>query len=280
MSFRKRPRSNHGALHAHANLQTDANLQTHAEQQKSLLRSRGIVAVAAVLLALPACRLEAHPGEGDRAANRSANLADVTAADVTAPANAAANTTPDDTAFNDTASDKKTANPPTAAQPAAIISEIYADDTEPPSAAPGTSAPDAAGPVGALPLLGIARGEKAPVKPCFLIVPGLCSAAKNKPIVAVTAIQTAALIADGVTTRQYLSRGYVEVDPFTRVLLGRKPTWARMAPLGTLQVFAGMWLAERMETSRHLWVRRLWWLPQVAGIVGNAAATANNVALR
>jgi len=237
-----------------------------------LLRSRAIVAVAAVLLALPACRLAAHPGEAHpreegRSAKSSANLADGTAADATSPSNAA----PDE---------GNTGNQPTVARPPATNSEIDADDTEPPSAARVSPTPGAFEPVGALPLLSIARGEYAPLKPCFLVVPGLCAAAKNKPIVAVAAIQTAVLIADGVTTRQYLTRGYVEVDPFTRVLLGRKPTWARMAPLGTLQVFAGMWLAERMETSRHGWIRRLWWLPQVVGIAANTSATANNVRLR
>jgi hypothetical protein len=93
-------------------------------------------------------------------------------------------------------------------------------------------------------------------------------------------MQTAALVSDGVSTRQFLRRGYVEIDPVARIFIGRKPTWARMAPLGAVQVVAGMWLAEQMASSRHDWVRRLWWLPQVIGIAGNAASSAHNVALR
>jgi hypothetical protein len=115
---------------------------------------------------------------------------------------------------------------------------------------------------------------------CVLLERSLCGALKNKPIVILGAIQTVALISDGVTTRQYLQRGYVEVDPLTRALLGRTPTWGRMAPLGAVQVVAGMWLAERMSKSQHVWVRRLWWLPQTIGIAGNIAATAHNLTLR
>ena len=115
---------------------------------------------------------------------------------------------------------------------------------------------------------------------CVLLERNLCGALKNRPIVLLGAIQTVALISDGVTTRQYLQRGYVEVDPLTRALLGRTPTWGRMAPLGAVQVVAGMWLAERMAKSQHVWVRRLWWLPQTIGIAGNIAASAHNVTLR
>jgi len=115
---------------------------------------------------------------------------------------------------------------------------------------------------------------------CVLLERNLCGALKNRPIVILGTIQSGALISDGVTTRQYLQRGYVEVDPLTRVLLGRTPTWGRMAPLGAIQVFAGMWLAERMAKSQRVWVRRFWWLPQTIGIAGNIAATAHNVTLR
>ena len=114
---------------------------------------------------------------------------------------------------------------------------------------------------------------------CVLFPESLCRAAQNRPLLSLAAVQTAALISDGVTTRQYLSRGYVEVDPVARLLIGRKPTWGRMLPLGAVQVFAGAWLGEEMAMSRHPWVRRFWWLPQAIGIAANAAASAHNVAL-
>jgi hypothetical protein len=115
---------------------------------------------------------------------------------------------------------------------------------------------------------------------CILFNQSLCGAMKNKPVVALAMLQTAALISDGITTRQYLDRGYVEVDPLTKILIGSKPTWARMAPLGMVQVFAGMWMAQQMASSQHVWVRRFRWLPQIAGIAANAAAAAHNVTLR
>lgn len=115
---------------------------------------------------------------------------------------------------------------------------------------------------------------------CVLLERSLCGALRNRPVVLLGAIQTGALISDGVTTRQYLQRGYVEVDPITRALLGRTPTWGRMAPLGAIQVLTGMWLAERMARSQHVWVKRFWWLPQTLGIAGNIAASAHNLTLR
>jgi hypothetical protein len=123
-------------------------------------------------------------------------------------------------------------------------------------------------------------GDPTPPGRCVLLEKNLCGALKNRPIVLLGAIQTGALISDGVTTRQYLHRGYVEVDPLTRALLGRTPTWGRMAPLGAVQVVAGMWLAERMAKSQHVWVRRFRWLPQTIGIAGNVAASAHNTTLR
>ena len=122
-------------------------------------------------------------------------------------------------------------------------------------------------------------GDPALSAKCFLIPRGFCRAVKNKPIVLLGAVQTAALISDGVTTRQFLSRGYTEVEPVARILLGSTPTWSRMAPIGAVQVFAGMWLAERMATSQHVWIRRFWWLPQMMGTAGNLAATGHNIAL-
>ena len=122
-------------------------------------------------------------------------------------------------------------------------------------------------------------GEPTRPGKCVLLEKNLCGAVKNRPVVLLGALQTGALISDGVTTRQYLHRGYVEVDPLTRAFLGRTPTWSRMAPLGAVQVIAGMWLAERMSKSQHVWVRRLWWLPQTIGIAGNVAASAHNTTL-
>jgi hypothetical protein len=123
-------------------------------------------------------------------------------------------------------------------------------------------------------------GASLPPKPCFLRSQNFCRALKDRRVVLLGGLQTAALISDGVSTRQFLNHGYREVDPVAKILIGSKPSWARMAPVGAAQVFVGMWLGEHMATSRHTWVRRFWWLPQALGIAGNVAATVHNLPLR
>jgi len=116
---------------------------------------------------------------------------------------------------------------------------------------------------------------------CILLSASLCHARSDKPVMALTLTQSAALVADGTTTRQRVGLGYTESDPFTRIFLGARPTWARMAPLGAVQCILETWLAERMHTSKHKWIRSLWWAPQSVGIVGNiAGVTANSGNLR
>src|SRR5205807_3412646 len=114
---------------------------------------------------------------------------------------------------------------------------------------------------------------------CILLEMTLCHAVHDKLILALTTVQTVVLVSDGVTTRQFVKRGYVEVDPLTRILIGRKPTWGRMAPLGAVQVVASVWVAERMKTSRHIWVRRLWWMPQMIQIAANGFSAERNLTL-
>src|SRR5260370_35566067 len=102
--------------------------------------------------------------------------------------------------------------------------------------------------------------DAATSRKCIFFAEGLCRATKNKPILALTAIQTAALVSDGVTTRQFLRRGYTEVEPLARILIGPKPTWGRMAPLGAVQVAAGMWIPDRIAASQEARRRRVLWL--------------------
>ena len=116
-------------------------------------------------------------------------------------------------------------------------------------------------------------------RPCFPPPKNFCRALKDRRVVLLGGLQTAALISDGISTRQFLSHGYREVDPVAKIFIGSKPTWARMAPVGVAQVVVGMWLGEKMATSRHVWVRRFWWLPQTLGIAGNVAATVHNLPL-
>lgn len=115
---------------------------------------------------------------------------------------------------------------------------------------------------------------------CSFLSVSLCVSVRDKSVVALTATQTALSIADGVTTAQFVRRGFVEVDPISRILIGRRPTWARMAPIGAAQIMASVWLAGRMRNSSHTWVRRLWWTPQVLEIGLSVFGTVNNLGLR
>jgi hypothetical protein len=111
---------------------------------------------------------------------------------------------------------------------------------------------------------------------CILLSASLCRATHDKPVMTLALAQSAALVADGITTRERVRLGYTEFDPVTKIFLGSRPTWARMAPLGVVQCLLETWLAERMRTSTHKWVRRFWWLPQSVGIGGNIGGVQSN----
>ncbi len=112
---------------------------------------------------------------------------------------------------------------------------------------------------------------------CILLSASLCHALRDKPVLALGVAQSAALIADGVTTEQRVRQGYTETDPITRIFLGSRPSWAGMAPLGAAQCLLQTWVAERMHTSRNKWVRRFWWVPQTVGISGNSWGAGSNL---
>jgi len=112
---------------------------------------------------------------------------------------------------------------------------------------------------------------------CILLFASLCHAMRDKPVLVLGVAQSAALLTDGITTEQRVQRGYTETDPVTRLVLGAKPTWGGMAPLGAAQCLLETWLAERMHASRYRWVRRLWWVPQTIGISGNIWGARENI---
>src|SRR5579862_184328 len=104
---------------------------------------------------------------------------------------------------------------------------------------------------------------------CVLLSATLCHALRDKPVLTMSVAQSVALVTDGITTQQRVRQGYTESDPVTRIFLGPRPNWGGMAPLGAAQCLLETWLAERMHTSKHKWVRRFWWVPQSVGIGGN-----------
>ena len=79
-------------------------------------------------------------------------------------------------------------------------------------------------------------------------------------------VQTAAQIADGITTIQGQRRGQHEGDPISRALLGRYPKWDRMAPFGAVQIIGTAYVAHRMHQCHNAFLRRFWWLPHSVSI--------------
>lgn len=114
---------------------------------------------------------------------------------------------------------------------------------------------------------------------CLLLSATLCRAIHDKPVVALAAAQSSFSFADGYTTRRMIQRGYSEMDPITRPVIGKKAPWARMAPAGAAIGIGEMWLAEKMRSSSHKWIRKTWWIPQTFTIGGNIYGIRNNVRL-
>jgi hypothetical protein len=67
-------------------------------------------------------------------------------------------------------------------------------------------------------------------------------------------LQTGAVVADALTTRRFVAYGYVEKDPLTRPLIGTRPTYARMIPLGAGEVVGTYLLAKKYPKLRWLQV--------------------------
>lgn len=103
---------------------------------------------------------------------------------------------------------------------------------------------------------------------------------KDRSVLALAAVSTAAQVADGVTTVDFERRGYIEVDPISRFLLGERPTWSRMAPIGAAEIVGTAFIAHRMRYSRNRFVHAMWWLPQSIFITVPTAAAIHNENLR
>lgn len=86
--------------------------------------------------------------------------------------------------------------------------------------------------------------------------------------------QHGAAFFDARTTRDAMTH-YQELDPALRPFAHSAALYPIMqiAPLGL------DWLAIRMATSRHRWVRRIWWLPQTAAAAGFLWSGTHNLSL-
>lgn len=86
--------------------------------------------------------------------------------------------------------------------------------------------------------------------------------------------QHGAAFFDAHTTRDAV-RHYQELNPLLRPFAHS----AAIYPVMQIAPFGLDWLATRLATSRHRWLRHLWWVPQAAATAGFVWSGAHNLAL-
>ncbi len=86
--------------------------------------------------------------------------------------------------------------------------------------------------------------------------------------------QHGAAFFDARTTREAMTH-YRELDPLLRPFAHSAAIYPAMqlGPVGL------DWLATRLATSRHRWLRRLWWVPQAAATAGFLWSGMHNLEL-
>jgi hypothetical protein len=83
-----------------------------------------------------------------------------------------------------------------------------------------------------------------------------------------------AAVFDAWSTRRAISRGYgTEGNPLLRPFAHSGAMYAATQVSPLLMDFLG----KRMMTSRHPWMRRVWWLPQTAGMAVSVGAGVHNL---
>lgn len=104
--------------------------------------------------------------------------------------------------------------------------------------------------------------------------PPRMSPAQRRTWLVLGVAQHGAAFFDARTTRDSMAH-YRELDPFLRPFAHSAAIYPAMqiAPLGL------DWLARRMATSRHRWLRRLWWVPQAAATAGFLWSGVHNMNL-
>lgn len=123
-----------------------------------------------------------------------------------------------------------------------------------------------------------------PGKPSPAVKPGKLAfandsyetAKQKKEWLALTIASSGAAVFDAWSTRRAISGGYgTESNPMLRPFSHSNAMYAATQVSPLVMDFVG----RKMMTSRHLMLRRLWWLPQSAGMTFSVMAGINNVTL-
>jgi hypothetical protein len=113
--------------------------------------------------------------------------------------------------------------------------------------------------------------RNAPIK---YAVEGTYETARQRKIwYGLVAASSGAAAFDAWTTRRAISGGYgVEGDPLLRPFAHSNAIYAATQASPAILDYLG----HRMMTSHHEWMRRLWWVPQVAGTSFSLGAGIHN----
>jgi hypothetical protein len=116
--------------------------------------------------------------------------------------------------------------------------------------------------------------SNAPIK---YAVEGTYETARQRKIwYGLVAASSGAAAFDAWTTRRAISGGYgVEGDPLLRPFAHSNAIYAATQASPAIMDYLG----HRMMTSHHEWMRRLWWVPQVAGTSFSLGAGIHNYRL-
>lgn len=93
---------------------------------------------------------------------------------------------------------------------------------------------------------------------------------------ALVAVSSGAAVFDAWSTRRAVSGGYgTEADPLMKPFAHSNAMYAATQVSPLVMDFLG----RKMMTSRHNWMRKMWWLPQVAGTNLSVSSAIHNVSI-
>lgn len=130
---------------------------------------------------------------------------------------------------------------------------------------------------------GVAPAAVTPANPSPAMKPGKLILARDyetekqrKEWYALSLASSGAAVFDAWSTRRAVSNGWgTEANPMLRPFSHSNAIYAATQVSPLVLDFIG----RKMMTSRHLMLRRLWWLPQSAGLTTSVMAGINNVTL-
>lgn len=106
---------------------------------------------------------------------------------------------------------------------------------------------------------------------CLLVVLSLCSALRDRPVMALAGAHAAVASWDGIETRQGLNAGWTEGDPLTRPFVHSD---AAMVAAGAVEVAGFAVIADKVRHSRHRALRDTWFLWQTVPIAAHVVSAS------